>query len=192
MCSLVLTLISTTSAASIATSVPVPMAIPTSAMARAGESLTPSPTMATLLPARCSCSTLATLWEGRTSAKTFLMPTWNKSRSHTTHRFHLAETILISQSLWSTDAVTALCGHFGILQGGCLRCGMKCAFTLAFNAVTKRPFLPAEMVWVIGSWTIVKASWENLHLHSYAVEHYCYPINLHFNARCKWGHTGSQ
>ena len=35
---------STTSAASTATSVPVPIAIPTSALANAGESLIPSPT----------------------------------------------------------------------------------------------------------------------------------------------------
>lgn len=75
-----LTLINTTSAASIATSVPVPMAMPTSAMASAGESLMPSPTMATLLPACCSCSTLATLCEGSTSANTFLIPTWRRGR----------------------------------------------------------------------------------------------------------------
>lgn len=85
----ILTLISTTSAASMATSVPVPMAMPTSAMARAGESLTPSPTMATTFPACCSCSTLATLWEGSTSANTFLIPTCGRDRQaqrHTTHK----------------------------------------------------------------------------------------------------------
>ncbi len=38
------------SLASMATSVPVPMAIPTSALARAGASLMPSPTMATTCP----------------------------------------------------------------------------------------------------------------------------------------------
>ena len=37
-----------------ATSVPVPMAIPTSACASAGASLIPSPTIATCLPAACS------------------------------------------------------------------------------------------------------------------------------------------
>src|SRR3989338_7170984 len=42
-------LISVISPASIATSVPVPMAIPTSAAAKAGASLMPSPTMATML-----------------------------------------------------------------------------------------------------------------------------------------------
>ena len=56
-----LTLMRTTSAASMATSVPVPMAMPTSACARAGESFTPSPTMATLFPWFCSSWTLATL-----------------------------------------------------------------------------------------------------------------------------------
>lgn len=75
-----LTLIKTTSAASMATSVPVPMAMPTSAMARAGESFTPSPTMATLFPACCSCSTLATLWDGSTSANTFRIPTCGHHR----------------------------------------------------------------------------------------------------------------
>ena len=42
--------ISTTSAASMATSVPVPIANPTSACASAGASLIPSPTNATLSP----------------------------------------------------------------------------------------------------------------------------------------------
>ena len=42
--------ISTTSAVSMATSVPEPSAIPTSACARAGASLTPSPTIATSSP----------------------------------------------------------------------------------------------------------------------------------------------
>ena len=56
-----LTLMRTTSAASMATSVPVPMAMPTSARARAGESFTPSPTMATLFPSFWSSWTLATL-----------------------------------------------------------------------------------------------------------------------------------
>ena len=37
-----------------ATSVPVPMAMPTSACARAGASLMPSPTMATTFPSACS------------------------------------------------------------------------------------------------------------------------------------------
>lgn len=51
-----------------ATSVPLPMAIPTSAWARAGLSLTPSPTIATRAPASCSLWILATLCEGSTSA----------------------------------------------------------------------------------------------------------------------------
>ena len=41
-----------TSEAAMATSVPVPMAMPRSAWARAGASLIPSPTMATVLPLR--------------------------------------------------------------------------------------------------------------------------------------------
>ena len=42
--------ISTTSADSMAISVPAPMAMPTSAVTRAGASLMPSPTMMTLWP----------------------------------------------------------------------------------------------------------------------------------------------
>ena len=76
-------LISTTSAASAATSVPVPMATPRSAWARAGESLIPSPTMATMAglrlpvfpffpfflwcPALCSFLTMSALCFGSTS-----------------------------------------------------------------------------------------------------------------------------
>ena len=78
----VLTRIRTTSAASIATSVPVPIAIPTSALASAGESLTPSPTIATFLLPFWSSWTFATLWEGRTSAKTFLIPTYAQRKKH--------------------------------------------------------------------------------------------------------------
>jgi hypothetical protein len=58
------------SAASRATSVPDPMAIPRSACASAGASLTPSPTMATTRPASCSSLTVATLSSGRTPANT--------------------------------------------------------------------------------------------------------------------------
>lgn len=79
----VLTRIRTTSAASMATSVPVPIAIPTSALASAGESLTPSPTIATFLLPFWSSWTFATLWEGRTSAKTFLIPTYIQRNKHT-------------------------------------------------------------------------------------------------------------
>jgi hypothetical protein len=46
-------LISVTPALSIATSVPVPMAMPTCAWANAGASLMPSPAIATMCPSRC-------------------------------------------------------------------------------------------------------------------------------------------
>lgn len=65
-----------------ATSVPVPIAIPMSALASAGESLTPSPTIATFLRSFWSSWTFATLWEGRTSAKTFLIPTYVQRKKH--------------------------------------------------------------------------------------------------------------
>ncbi len=85
---------STTSAASMATSVPVPIAMPTSAMASAGESFTPSPTIATRFPACWSCSTFATLWDGKTSANTFLMPTWKKPTTSAAQNDRSRGTIL--------------------------------------------------------------------------------------------------
>jgi len=65
---------STMSALSMATSVPAPMAIPTSARASAGASLMPSPTMATL-PVSASSRTCASLPSGRTPATTASVPT---------------------------------------------------------------------------------------------------------------------
>src|SRR5712691_6757834 len=65
---------SVTPALSMATSVPVPIAMPTSAAASAGASLTPSPAMATTRPSRRSCSTTALFWSGSTSASTSVMP----------------------------------------------------------------------------------------------------------------------
>ena len=73
--------IRTMSAVSIATSVPAPIAIPTSAWANAGASLTPSPTIATLLPARCSSPILLALSAGRTSAITCRIPSSRAIRS---------------------------------------------------------------------------------------------------------------
>ena len=58
--------ISTTSAASSATSAPAPMAIPMSARVRAGASLMPSPTMATF-PYSCRRRITASLSPGSTS-----------------------------------------------------------------------------------------------------------------------------
>ena len=63
------------SLASMATSVPVPMAMPTSAWASAGASLMPSPTMATLRPSCCSSAISAAFCSGSTSATTRSMPT---------------------------------------------------------------------------------------------------------------------
>ncbi len=65
--------ISTTSAASMATSVPAPMAMPISAEVRAGASLMPSPTMATL-PFFLRSRITASLPSGRTPAMTSSTP----------------------------------------------------------------------------------------------------------------------
>ena len=65
---------STKSPASMAMSVPVPMAMPTFACLSAGASLIPSPTNATM-PVFCSRSTCCALCSGKTLAMTCLMPT---------------------------------------------------------------------------------------------------------------------
>ncbi len=69
------------SLASIATSVPVPIAIPRSACASAPASFTPSPTIATTRPSACSRSTTRTLSAGSTSAITSSMPTCGRDRA---------------------------------------------------------------------------------------------------------------
>ena len=69
--------IRTTSAASIATSVPLANEMPTLEVASAGESLIPSPTIATICPCFWRSSIIVCLPLGRTPAKTFsgAMPT---------------------------------------------------------------------------------------------------------------------
>ena len=72
--------ISVTSAASMATSVPEPIATPTSAWARAGASLMPSPTIATTRPSACSRVTSRAFCSGSTSATTRSMPACARDR----------------------------------------------------------------------------------------------------------------
>ena len=60
---------------SMATSVPVPIAIPTSAWASAGASLTPSPAIATILPSDWSFFIFSILSCGKTWAITSSIPT---------------------------------------------------------------------------------------------------------------------
>ncbi len=67
--------IRTISPLSIATSVPLPMAIPTSACASAGASLIPSPTKATTSPRCWRARTSSTFSCGSTPARTFSIPT---------------------------------------------------------------------------------------------------------------------
>ena len=63
--------VSTMSAASLETSVPVmPMAMPMLAVLSAGASLMPSPVMATMCPLRCSAPTMRSLCSGSTRANT--------------------------------------------------------------------------------------------------------------------------
>ncbi|KAH3676767.1 hypothetical protein OGATHE_001257 [Ogataea polymorpha] len=75
---------STTSAASMAISVPVAIVMPKSAWMSAGASLMPSPTNATLRPCFCIWSTTRSLSSGWACAKTFIsgMPTaWATARA---------------------------------------------------------------------------------------------------------------
>ena len=68
-------LTSTTSAESMATSVPLPMAMPTSACFNAGESFMPSPTIATFPPTCCRFVTARSLSSGITSDIKSSIPT---------------------------------------------------------------------------------------------------------------------
>ena len=72
---------SVTPALSIATSVPPPMAMPTSAAASAGASLTPSPTMATRRPSPRSRCTTSLLRSGSTPASISSMPSVLRHRA---------------------------------------------------------------------------------------------------------------
>ena len=63
-----------TPALSTATSAPVPMAIPMSARASAGASLTPSPAMATIRPSDFNRVIALSLSSGKTSATTSSIP----------------------------------------------------------------------------------------------------------------------
>ena len=67
-------LTSVTCALFMATSVPVPMAMPTSALASAGASLMPSPAMATTCPSDCNRSINVSLSPGLTSPCTSSIP----------------------------------------------------------------------------------------------------------------------
>ena len=93
------------SLAAIATSVPVPMAMPTSAWARAGESLMPSPTIATgPSPWAWSCRITAALSAGRTSAITRSIP----ARAATSSAVRRASPLSITScSPWRRRAATA-------------------------------------------------------------------------------------
>ena len=69
------------SALSMATSVPAPIAIPTSAAASAGASLIPSPIIATLCPCAFNSLTFFSLSCGSTSATTSAIPSFCRTAS---------------------------------------------------------------------------------------------------------------
>src|SRR3990167_3519211 len=96
--------ISVMSAASIATSVPVPSARPMSAWARAGASLMPSPTIPTRLPSSWSRLTSLALSPGRTSARTRSIPT---SRAIASAVRRLSPVIMMTSRPSRCSAATA-------------------------------------------------------------------------------------
>ena len=84
-----------TPAEPIATSVPAPIAIPTSAWARAGASLTPSPTMATARPSSWMLLTLDALSSGRTPEKYLSIPSSSETEAATAS----ASPVIITTSI---------------------------------------------------------------------------------------------
>ena len=93
-----LLLTSTTSAASRATSVPAPIAMPTFALVRAGASLMPSPTIA-VRPWVISSRMTSSFPSGRTSATTSSTPTSDAMASAVFFLSPVSITVLIPSSL---------------------------------------------------------------------------------------------
>ncbi len=91
-------------ALSTATSVPAPIAMPTSAVARAGASFTPSPTIATFRPPCWKRRTASALSAGRTSAATSSMPSRRATESATAW---LSPVIIATRILRAWSASTA-------------------------------------------------------------------------------------
>ena len=108
-------LTSVTWALDIATSVPVPMAMPTSAAASAGASLMPSPAIATRRPSACSRATSSALSCGRTSPCTSSMPscraTASRGRPAVARGHHDAQPGACSASIASAARVLDRIGH---------------------------------------------------------------------------------
>ena len=99
-----------------ATSVPAPMAMPTSARARAGASFTPSPTIATDRPRSCSSATARSLSSGSTSANTSSMPRSAATASATWRASPVIITTLIPSDFNAATASRASGLHL-VLQG---------------------------------------------------------------------------
>ena len=90
-----------------ATSAPVPMAMPTSALASAGASLMPSPAIATTAPLRCRSSIKSSFSSGRRPARTSSMPSCAATALAVVALSPVAMTIL-SPSAWSRAIASAL------------------------------------------------------------------------------------
>ncbi|SIC57010.1 Uncharacterised protein [Mycobacteroides abscessus subsp. abscessus] len=89
-----------------AASVPVPMAMPISAVASAAESLTPSPTMATFLPSACRRLTTSAFSMGLTPAMTSpaAIPTCEATRAATSALSPVSNTGVMPMALSSSMA----------------------------------------------------------------------------------------
>ena len=124
---------------SIATSVPVPIATPTSAWARAGASFTPSPTITTISPLVCKSLIIFNLSSGITSAKTLSIPTilaiysavfLSSPESITTFFFNLcnAFTVSIASGLIGSATKTIPSNAFLFASNtGVLPCFVSCS-----------------------------------------------------------------
>jgi hypothetical protein len=97
-------------ALSMATSVPVPIAMPTVASASAGASLMPSPAIATILPRLCRSRITARFSAGNTSARTSSSPSERPTASAVVRLSPVSITMLMSCDLRerSASAVVAL------------------------------------------------------------------------------------
>ena len=121
------------SAVSMATSVPLPMAIPTSACARAGASFTPSPTIATRRPSFWAAIIAAALSAGSTPARTCSIPTWAATAS---------ATFWLSPVSMSTSIPIDLSRAMASLAPGCTLSASERIPAREFSAATYTEVLP--------------------------------------------------
>ncbi len=134
-----------------ATSVPVPMAIPTLACAKAGASFIPSPAIATTWPWFWSFLTSCPLFSGRTSAITSSIPSL---RATTCAVFLLSPVsmttrTLLSWSIWTASGVEAFMGSETPIK--------PASSSLAATNITVWPSSRRLSTWVLTFWSFSDA-----------------------------------